>query len=330
MATYVNFYTISFEDSQGNPTTRNLIEFFKKIEFLANQDIDKIYRKVNGSQYRVSSYYWPNIGEHFVIIPIGKVKSGTPYVETADRKNLKELNQRVYDVNILAYDCTYKTMLLTNHQSAPNSKEIEDYFNTYLDPDDPIRIRIRPIKYNTGIENIRNAARVRSVIFDLNLTAGMANMFQTQNNPDRTLADYFRGLVHGARENMMGNSMKLEIGLGHAKKEMSLDKDTLLDLISTLNIDSHTINEIEVRYYNGEREKIDKARIKRTEMILSHKFSLSGSKVGAEYLKQHLQEPYSEKYGKFAPHVRNYFLQETEADDDYQFIAQWNGEVIVN
>lgn len=330
MATYVNYYTIAFENAQGRPTSRDVMSFFKRIEELANRDISKINRIINGKQYRISSYFWPDIGEQYVIIPLGKVKNGAPYVETADRKDLQELSQRVYDVNILAYDAIYKTMLITNHQSAPNIWEVENYFNSYLDPEDPIRIRIRPIKYNAGIEKLRNAEKVRSVVFDLNLTAGMANLFQEQVDYNETLSGYFKNIVYGAKESIMGNSMKLEIGLGHVKRNVTLDKESLLDLISTLNIDSSIINEIVVRYYSGGQTKIDKARLKKTEMILSHQFALQGNKIGAEYLKQHLEEAYSEEYGKFSPQIREYFSNRETSDEAYGFVPDWRGDVVAN
>ena len=330
MATYVNFYTIAFENSKKETTTRSIIGFLKKIENLAETNVDEIARKINGNQYRISSYFWPDVGEQFVVIPIGKVKNGSPYVESVDRKDFKELDQKVYDVNILAYDVHYKTMLLTNHQSAPSVKEIEDYFNSFLLPDEPIKIRINPIKHNTGIESVRNARGVRSVIFNLDLGAGTIDMFQSQINKNESLASYLQQFVKGAKENIMGKTMKLEIGLGHDKKVTSLDKETLLDLITTLNIDSRAIKEIEVRYYGGEKEKIDKARLKSAEMFLKHQFSLSGSKIGAEYLKHHLEDAYGDKYGKFATHIREYFLNTKEVDGQYTFVEQWRGDVIVN
>lgn len=330
MATYVNFYTIAFENSQRKPTSRNLMNFFKRIEELSKQNIDQIDRKINGSRYRISSYLWPDVGEHFVIIPIGKVKNGAPYVESSDRKKLKELDQRVYDVNILAYDSTYNTMIMTNHQSAPSAKEVEDYFNSFLNSDDPIRIRILPIKHNTGIDSLRHAQRVRSVVFDLNLTAGTVDLIQDQIDVEGTLPGYFRQLIHGAKDNILGKTMKLEIGLGYDKKVATLDKTSLLDLIAALNIDSNIINEIEVRYYGGENEKIDRARIKEQELLLRHQFSLSGSKIGAEYLKQHIDEPYGGKYGKFAPRIREYFSAIEPVADEYAFVSEWNGDVVVN
>lgn len=330
MATYVNFYTIAFENPQKEPTSRNMMKFFRQIEELSKQDIEKIDRKINGGRYRISSYLWPDVGEQFVIIPIGKVKNGAPYVESPDRKKLKELDQRVYDVNILAYDRTYKTMIMTNHQSAPSAKEVEDYFNSFLAPDDSIRIRISPIMHNTGIESLRNAHRVRSVVFDLNLTAGTVDLIQDQVNVDGKLSGYFRQLIHGAKNDMLGKTMKLEIGLGHDKKVATLDKNSLLDLIATLNIDSNAINEIEIRYYGGENEKIEHARIKQQELFLRHQFSLGGSKIGAEYLKQHIVEAYGEKYGKFASRIREYFATEKTVADEYEFVSQWGGDVIVN
>lgn len=330
MATYVNFYTIAFETPKKKPTSRNVMGFFKRIEELSKQDITKIDRQINGGRYRISSYLWPDVGEQFVVIPIGKVKNGAPYVESSDRRKLKELDQRVYDVNILAYDSTYNTMIMTNHQSAPSAKEVEDYFNSFLAPNDPIRIRISPIKHNTGIESIRNAHRVRSIVFDLNLTVGTVDLIQEQMKVEDSLPKYFDRLIHGAKDDILGKTMKLEIGLGHDKKIATLDKNSLLDLISALNIDSNAINEIEVRYYGGENEKIDRARIKQQELFLRHQFSLSGSRIGAEYLKQHIAEPYGEKYGKFATRIRKYFSAVEQVSNEYVFVSEWNGDTIVN
>ena len=330
MATYVNFYTVAFENAQGNPTTRSVMEHFKKVEALGKSSVDLIDREINGNQYRISSYEWPNVGEQFVVIPIGKVKHGAPYVEAADRKSLKELDQRVYDVNVLAYDTTYKTMMITNHQSAPTVNEIENYFNSFLLPDDPIRLRITPIVYNAGLERIQRANRVRNIAIELDLRAGTADLFRQHLDAPTSLIGYFDRVVNGAKDDIMGKTLKLEIGLGQEKRNETLDKVALLDLIAQLNIDSNAIKEIEVRYYGGEKEKIDKARIKRSEMTLRHQFPLSGSKIGAEYLKNHLGEAYAEQFGKFAPRVREYFAEEQPADDNYTFVSQWQGGAIAN
>lgn len=330
MATYVNFYTVSFENAQGYPTTRSVMEHFKKVETLGKTSVDLINREINGKQYRISSYEWPDVGEQFVIIPIGKVKSGAPYVEAADRKSLKELDQRVYDVNIVAYDTTYKTMLMTNHQSAPTFTEVEDYFNSFLLPNEPVRLRITPIVYNTGLGRVQSANRVRNVVFELDLRAGTADLFQQRMNRPTSLAEYFSEVISGAKNDIMGKTLKLEIGLGQDKRSETLDKDALLDLIAQLNIGSNAIKEIEVRYYGGEREKIDKARIKRSEMTLRHQFALGGSKIGAGYLKQHLGEAYAEQYGKFAIRIREYFAQEQTVDAEYTFVTQWQGGAIAN
>ena len=56
MATYVNFYTVAFENAQGNPTTRSVMEHFKKVEALGKSSVDLIDREINGNQYRISSY----------------------------------------------------------------------------------------------------------------------------------------------------------------------------------------------------------------------------------------------------------------------------------
>ena len=330
MATYVQFYTAAFENAKGEPTMRSVMEFFKRVEALGKSSVDLIDREINGNQYRISSYEWPDVGERFVIIPLGKVKHGAPYVEATDRKRLKELDQRVYDVNVLAYDTTYKTMLITNHQSAPTVNEIENYFNSFLLSNDTIRLRITPIVYNAGLERVQRADRVRNIAIELDLRAGTANLFRQHLDAPQSLIGYFGQVANKAKDDIMGNTLKLEIGLGQEKKKETLDKTALLDLIAELNIDSNAIKEIEVRYYGGEKEKIDKARIKRSEMVLRHQFPLGGSKIGAEYLKNHLDEAYGNQFGKFSPRVREYFAKEQQTDDNYTFVSQWQGGTVAN
>ena len=325
MATYVEFYKMAFENRAGQPTGRDVMDFLKKIETLSRTDVKAIERKVLGERYRISSYYWPDVGERFVVIPIGKVKHGVPYVAAEDGRSLKELDRSVYDVNVLAYDTKHKVMVLTNHKSAPGYDEIEDYFNTFLDPEDPIHLRITPIEYRGGVDVIAHPDRVSSVVITLDLRAGFADMLRAHADEPSSMAHFFKAMAKNSRDEISGNQMKLEISLGRAKKRATLDKDAILDLIGELNIDSNAVKEIEVRYYGGGSERVDKTRLKESVMTLKHSFPLEGSQVGAEYLKNHLEAALYDKYGKYSDILDQYFQREVpgKEDNSYVFVEKW-------
>lgn len=325
MATYVEFYKMAFENSDGSPAGRSVLEFLKKIEALSEVNAAAIERRVNGETYRISSYFWPDVGERFVVIPIGKVKHGVPYVAAEDGRSLKELDKSVYDVNVLGYDTKHRVMVLTNHKSAPAYDEIEDYFNTFLASKDPLHLRITPIEYCGGLEEVTHADRVRSIVISLDLRAGFADMLSEHADEASSMARFFKGVAEESRDGISGNQMKLEISLGKSKNRTTLDKTAILDMIGQLNMDSRAIREIEVRYYGGGSERIDKARLKETAMTLKYSFSLDGSQVGAEYLKNHLEEAVRDKYGKYSDILDRYFQKEAPGweDREYELVEEW-------
>ena len=165
----MEFYTITVYEN-GEKTDYSIMKLFENIEseiFDKKNKADKT-RTLDGSKIRIFSYY-RTMGKSQVVIPFGKEKIGNRPYAADDEDNLELVRGDLYDVNALGYDNDYKVMAFTTLRNGTSIKNIEDYLNSCISSNNGITIRIEPIKYNTGIENVRKAELVRPVTFNLDL-----------------------------------------------------------------------------------------------------------------------------------------------------------------
>lgn len=209
-----------------------------------------------------------------VVIPFGKLKKNNkPYWLNTETHKLEEVNMELFDINVLGYDKDYGIMLYTTNKEGPSFQNIEEYLNTYFYSSEGVNIQIVPINYNTGIEKIRNAQLVRSLTIKLDLGKSLNNFYlsEMEENREKTLIGALKAIATEAKDTGDSQTLSLTFGLGkHAKKGDTLNLESTLELLNTLNISEDFVVEIEARYANGTEEKIDVAKVKNSERMLSY------------------------------------------------------------
>lgn len=328
MANYASAYTIAFENN-NTVFGDNIIQFLKDVERLMNSpQKDNIVRRINGKLMRVHAYEWSDLKEDYLVIPFGKLKeSNKPYGMDQTTQKLIELPEDMFDVNCLAYHARYNIALVTTNQQGPSGSDIENYLNSFIPRDNEYRIRLKPIKRNVGIEKVRNATCARSVTFALDLGRPLNDFFSEQIKEESSINSHFASILNYSKESLESRTFTVTIGLGR-KKNASLDKDSLLELLDSINIDADCIKEIYVNYKDNTSTKIDTARLKENNVIYKVCFDITTSRLSSEYIKVNLEEKLTNERGKYYRQVNEYFSSAAELGG-YEFEEVFDGNPVV-
>ena len=325
MANYVKGCTIAFEQND-TVVDMDIVEFFSKIENAMRNEPKNIVRKINGKIIRVHAYEWDYMNENFVVVPFGKLKEkNKPYGMDEKTQALEDIPQKMYDVNNFAYHSGYKIAVVTTNQQSPSVNDIECYLNSFLPKESEYNIRIRPVKRNNGIEEIRNATQARNVSFVLDLGRPMNDFFKTEVKTKLGAGKALKELMETSKNELESKTFKISLGLGRKRKE-TLNIEYLLEMLESINIDSTCVKEIYVEYRNGTSDKIDKARLKEAEVILTLYFDIKDNQISSEYLKANLEQKLLKERKKYYRQVDDYYSNMITVKEDYDFIEEWTEE----
>lgn len=327
----VNFYSISLWNDRGI-TNYPVSVFFATIETQllgADQEYEITrVRRIGDKFIRIFSYYSTR-NRSQIVIPFGKLKKNNPYwVNNEDR--LEEIPIELYDINSLGYDLEYNVMMFTTNREGPSIQDVEEYLNTFIPGYTGLKVKIEPIMYNTGIEKVRNAYLVKSVTFSLDLGPTLNNFYnnEIQINQSRNLTAAFRMIAEAARDDGDSKRLSLTLGLGRrGKKGDTLNLESMLHLLDCINLDADCVSEITVNYKNGVDEKIDVARLKESNMLLSCSCPCRANQVSPEDLLLNLNNAVAEKVVTITHHNRDYFANTVVYDgENFNIIVVWNDD----
>ena len=322
MANSTRAYTISFE-SDTHVTDIAIIPFLTRIEELMNSDREKILRRINGKLMRIHPYEWGEQNRGYLVIPFGKLKeSNKPYGMDENTQRLIDLPLDMFDVNCLAYHLRYNIALLTTNQLGPSDDDIEHYLNSYIPQDAEYRIKMNPIKINTGIEKVRNATQARSVTFSLDLGRPLNDFFRDEIVLDQGISAYMNGLINYSKNTLDSKTFSITLGLGKLKKA-SLDVGALLELLESINIDSNCVKEITVNCKDNRSIRFDTAKLKDKSISLLIYFDIKASRLGAEYIKINLEDKLTKERPRYYHQIEEYFRDCIHVEGGYHFVEEW-------
>lgn len=330
MSKTINFYTISFM-KDNCITDYKVIDFFEAISnvMFEQNEHKNIDRKISDKWIRLFSYYY-SINRNRMVIPFGKSKDkNKPYWLTTEN-NLEEIPEKLYDINSLGYDNEYNVMLYTTNREGPSVNDVQSYLNSFIPADTGLQIVIEPIKYNTGIEKIRKAELVRHITLNLDLGQTLNNFYlnEIQDNEQAPLIKSIKKLADTARDNGDSKVLSLSLGLGkNSKRADTLNLESMLSLLDQINIGGDFVKEIEVKYKDGQDEKLDVARIKESQMFLGYKCTCEGTQVSPNDLLNNITTAVSDKVTVITKHLREYYKNSTQyIGDEIKIKKIWHEE----
>lgn len=326
MSRRVDFYTISLwsRDSVTNYPVSYLFECIS--EWMVNEDA-KIVRKIGDKWIRVFPYYY-SLNRHQMIIPFGKLKNKNKPYWLNPQNRLEEVPESLYDINSLGYDLDYNVMVFTTNREGPTYQNIEEYLNTFIPRHTGLTIKIDPIMYNTGIEKVRRASLVRSVTLNLDLGRSLNNFYLNQfaENIQRPLISAFKSIAEVAKNEADSKILSLTLGLGkHGKREDTLNIDSMLYLLESINIGEEFVTEIRVNYKDGSNDKIDVAKLKESQMLLFYQCQCKESQVSPESLLKNINDAVATKVLVITRHIREYFSCVRDYDgEEFNIVNDWD------
>ncbi|WP_230397992.1 DUF6731 family protein [Novisyntrophococcus fermenticellae] len=324
MAKRIDFYTISLHN--GEQAVNYPIRDF--LETIGNRMGDAtVVREIGEKWIRAFPYSYSSSRQQFVI-PFGKLKDKNKPYWLNDENHLEEIPASLYDINSLGFDQEYNVMVFTTNREGPSVRDVEDYLNTFIPSHTGLFVRIDPIRYNTGIEKVRNAELVKKVTLYLDLGRSLNDFYlnELEYNTPRPLAEAFRAFTEAAKDTGDSKVLSLTLGLGkNGKREDTLNLESLLYLLEHINIGAEFVKEIEVNYKEGREDKIDKAKLKESNLLLSYPCSGVGSQVSPEDLLNNINNAVADKVMIITRHNREYFanMQQYNANG-FNIVETWN------
>jgi len=318
----VMFYTIAFEDKDEKPIDCSIMEFFENIEscFLETVNEDLLIREIGGKTVRLFPFF-RNMDSNQLVIPLGKLKdTNKPYGYNKDEKKLQPLTMDMFDITSIAYDKTWNILMMTVNQQGPRLQTIIDYFNSFIPDNYAYKVMIRPIFYNNGLDEVRNAPLVRDVTFKLNLSKSVTKFYQNEidENQVTSLTKSMKSLIGHAKNDSGAKGLILTMNLGDSRKgEDTLDTRSILSLLDSINIDEQFVDEITVYYKDGKSVPISRAKLKNSSVIVYHNFSLRENQISPEFFVNHMSEAISSQGRRFNGALEKYlkiFLPNEEYD----------------
>lgn len=265
----VKFYTVSFVNQMGEPNSLNVLSFLNNLEKLFLEDKLKVPSEAYGKNVYMFKYIRSdnNPSKEFVI-PFGTLKQNTPY-QTSDSnpKEITPANMKLYDINLFYYNADEGIAAMTCDRGAPNNKVVSTFLSSFIGSEE-FMFSIKPILYETGIEVIRNSRFVKSVTIILNLDANINKYYNDNIHTESSLIKQILELIKAVKGEIDNRTFKLELGLGHSRRD-SMNVENTLNLLSSFDLKSDVVKEVSLNFVGGGSEKVQLAKLKNKDIELN-------------------------------------------------------------
>lgn len=329
MSKKINFYTVSINRHDDIITNYPVWNFFEQIESkMLGEDIQgQIDRKIGEKWMRIFSFLYSD-NRHQIVIPFGKLKDkNIPYWINSEN-HLEPVPRTLFDLNSLGYDRDYNVIVLTTNREGPNRNDIEQYLNTFIPQSIGLSIKIEPIMHNAGIEKIRNANLVRSVTLNLDLGFTLNNFFNEEidNYSAKGILEAFKKIADVAKNETESKTLSLTLGLGKKSNKFdTLNLESMMFLLEHINISSDFVKEIIVNYKDDTMSKIDTAKLKNANVLLSYGCSGVSTQISPEELIKNINTAIAEKVIDITRRNKEYFENKECYDAGmFEIVEHWN------
>lgn len=275
MGKWVDFYFLDIRTKGGRSTKHSAGALLREIERLARVDMRAIQRNVEGKPIEIASYTQSDSHKNRFVVPFCKKKGENPYKMNEETRQLEAVDGTLFDVNYLYYDGDHDVALLTTSREGPNSRLIAKYLSSFFEEEDELAVHLVPALDIASLEPLRASDQAKELRVELDLGQDVGEMFRNQ------IVEEGRSIVAGAQQAAFGakdaNSkvFTFTLGMERSKKE-TIDKDILLNLLATLDIDSNLFKSVVVRYKDKRFERVKRLQLKGKPIVLRADINTEG------------------------------------------------------
>lgn len=256
----------------------NLLTELNFIDFLDNISLiewENRVRKVENNIVAIFPIIYNDSHKEKRIIPFGKFRLNyKPYTGNLKNPKYDEIKDNVVELVTLVYDSTYRTLAMDFSTYGAKQKLIEQYFSTFLpnEENNIWEVRLSPVINDFDENDLKNSSQIRSVQITLDLSKSQYN-FLKQNNENNENNENNKNILNLFQEvkktsdEYEANIVRLEFGASKNRKS-KMNKQSILMLLQTLNIDIDSIKNIKIRY-KDKKEKMEDIDLKNLNTILS-------------------------------------------------------------
>lgn len=277
----VKFCTIGLYDKEDNLLSIKFDTFFNRLESLMLEEVSTVVKSVEDDEIRIMKYYRKDdCSKDEFVIPIGKLKDGATYTLDDDKKKLIEVNQDLYNINLMYYNKNENLLLITVDKNGPTIKKISEYLQSFLSSDD-VKIKIQRIYKNVDLEKAKKSNYISNVEITLDLSTAQEELYTVNSDQEESILSYISKIAKCTKDDTNSNKLVLSFGLGKYRKT-TMTLNAVVNLLDKLDMNNEMIKEVSVRYRDNATENLQTAKLKASN------FELTSDLVsdGAEYILQ--------------------------------------------
>lgn len=265
MGKTIFFYNVGIYKN-NKLTDLNFIDFLDDISLI---EWENRVRKVENNIVAIFPILYNDSHKEKRIIPFGKFRLNyKPYTGNLKNPKYDEIKDSVVELVTLVYDYTYRTLAMDYNTYGAKKKLIEQYFSTFL-PDEENNIwevRLSQVINDFDENDLKNTSQIRSVQITLDLSKNQCNLLKQNNEINKNLLNLFEN-VKKTSDEYEASIVRLEFG-AFGNRKSTMNKQSILMLLQTLNIDIDSIKSIKIRY-KDKKEKMEDIDLKNVNTILT-------------------------------------------------------------
>lgn len=265
MGKTIFFYNVGIYKN-NELTNLNFIDFLDSVSLVKWEDR---VRKIDNDIVAIFPIIYNDLHREKRIIPFGKFRLNyKPYTGKLTNPQYKEIKDEVLEFVTLVYDSRYRTLAMDYSIYGAKKKLVEQYFSSFLpnEENEIWKIRLSEVINDFNENELKNSSQIRSVVITLDLSKNQFDFFKHNNENNKSILDLFDN-VRKTSDEYEANIVKLEFGAFENKKS-TMNKQSILMLLQSLNIDLDAIKNIKIRYKNN-KEKMEDIDLKNIHTTLS-------------------------------------------------------------
>ncbi|WP_264737296.1 DUF6731 family protein [Cytobacillus firmus] len=191
-------------------------------------------------------------------VAIASYRERKPFLGTRGIDRADEIDDDVLEMTTCMFIPTYDMVMIEYNHFGCRPRNIEVYLSSFLpkDEDNSWAVELIEIEPELGLTDIRESNDIRKIELQLDLTTNSRRQIvrHQQQEPVSIFANLISRTVD-VQNQFGGNVGSIILGNGR-KKENLLDRQMIIELLNSLDLESDLFAAIKVTYYSPNRRRV--------------------------------------------------------------------------